>query len=178
MCTFRAHAIIAERQDAMNQTLERPETAIEIGHKRVVGIDAAADATQPRFDTALLILRLAAGTIFAAHGAQKFFAYGITGVIESFTQMGVPMAAVVAPVVATIELVGGLALLFGALTRLAAGLLALVMLGAILIVHLPNGFFLPMGIEFTLALLAMMAALAVTGPGSVSVDHRILKRPV
>jgi putative oxidoreductase len=160
-----------------NQTLERPEPAAETGSTRVVGI-AAASAANPRVDTALLILRLAAGTIFVAHGAQKFFMYGITGVIESFTQMGVPMAAVVAPMVARIELVGGLALLFGALTRLAAGLLGLVMLSAMLIVHLPNGFFLPMGIEFTLALLAMMTALGVAGPGSVSVDHRMLKRTV
>lgn len=159
-----------------NETVEAQDTSVGVGTRRLVGINDAETRVEPQFDTALLILRLAAGSIFVAHGAQKFFDYTIPGVIESFTQMGVPMAAVVAPMVATIELVGGIALIFGALTRLMAGLLAMVMVGALLIVHLPNGFFMPMGIEFALALLSIMVALAIVGAGSLSLDRRVLGR--
>lgn len=159
-----------------NETTDTYENAVATGTRRVVGVDTSRTATDPRIDSALLILRLGAGIIFAAHGAQKFFSVGIPGVIDGFTQMGIPMAAVAAPMVATLELVGGIALIIGALTRLVAGLLAIDMLVAMLIVHLPNGFFLPMGIEFTLVLLSVLVALGITGAGLLSLDRKVLRR--
>jgi putative oxidoreductase len=124
----------------------------------------------------LTILRVVSGIIFLMHGAQKFFEYGIPGTIGAFGQMGVPLANVAAPLVATVELVGGLALILGILTRPAALLLAIDMLAALFLVHLPAGFFLPNGYEFVLALAAAAIALALTGPGAFALDNVLAKR--
>jgi putative oxidoreductase len=87
--------------------------------------------------------------------------------------MGIPMASVAAPLVILAELFGGLALITGLLTRVAAASLALVMLGAIGFAHLSAGFFNPNGIEFPLMLLAAAATLVATGAGSFSLDARL-----
>lgn len=126
--------------------------------------------TERRFDLGLAVLRTGAGLVFMAHGGQKLFVFGIDGVTAGFTQMGIPLAAVSAPLVALVELLGGLALVVGLLTRLAAVGLAITMLGAILFVHLAAGFFLPNGSEFALTLLAAAVALALTGAGDFSLD--------
>lgn len=126
--------------------------------------------TERRFDLGLAVLRIGAGLVFMAHGGQKLFVFGIDGVTAGFTQMGIPLAAVSAPLVALVELLGGLALVVGLLTRLAAVGLAITMLGAILFVHLAAGFFLPNGSEFALTLLAAAVALALTGAGDFSLD--------
>src|SRR5688572_28334092 len=59
--------------------------------------------------TALTILRVIAGFLFAAHGWQKFNEFTIAGTQAAFSKMGVPAAEAVAPVIATLELVGGIA---------------------------------------------------------------------
>ena len=123
-------------------------------------------------DLALLVLRVALGAIFIAHGGEKLFWSGIAGTTESFVQMGVIMPAITAPAVAAVELFGGLALVAGLLTRLAASGIAVVMLGAMLIVHLPAGFFVPDGIEFVLMNFAAALALALMGGGHYSVDGK------
>lgn len=128
------------------------------------------DPRSPALDTALLLLRVAPGAVLFAHGAQKLFVYGLEGVTGSFAQMGMPLPGVLAPVVAFVELLGGAALVLGLLTRWAAVALAIDMLVAMVVVHLPNGFFLPSGIEFTLVLAAATLALAITGAGSYSLD--------
>ncbi|HSU14154.1 DoxX family protein [Longimicrobium sp.] len=130
-------------------------------------------------DLGLLILRVVIGGIMIAHGAQKLFVYGLPGVTQGFAGMGVPLPGVTAPLVALVELLGGLALVFGLLTRLAGLGLAIDMLGAILLVHLKNGFFIAppkVGYEYALALLAASAALAFTGAGAYSLDAVIAGR--
>jgi putative oxidoreductase len=135
------------------------------------------NATTPRqADAGLTLLRAATGVIFAAHGAQKLFVYGFDGVAGGFAQMGVPLASVVGPMVGFVELFGGLALIAGLLTRLAGVGLTAVMLGAVFLVHLPAGFFLPNGYEFVLMLAASATTLAITGAGQVSVDSLIARR--
>lgn len=129
-----------------------------------------------RLDVALAVLRTVIGVIFVAHGAQKLFVLGPEAVGAAFGQAGIPFAGLVAPLIGTAELLGGLALIAGLTTRLAAAGLAVVMLGAILFVHLPSGFFLPSGIEFALALLGATAALALAGPGELSLDAVLARR--
>jgi putative oxidoreductase len=78
-------------------------------------------------------------------------------------------------VVGLVEFLGGLALLLGLLARYAAALLSIVMLVAMLRVHLPKGFFLPDGIEYTLALLGANISLLLSGAGEFALD-RYLER--
>ena len=132
--------------------------------------------TPAQADLGLFILRLAAGGTFAAHGGQKLFALGIAGVTGAFTQMGAPMPGVTAPIIAVLEFAGGLALVAGLLTRLAALGLMIDMAGAIAIVHYKNGYFLPTGVEFVLLLLACALTLLVAGPGAYSLDALLGRR--
>lgn len=125
----------------------------------------------------LLVLRLALGAVLIAHGAQKIFVYGFAGTSASFTQMGVPLADLAAPIVAIVELVGGVALALGILTRPAAVLVAIDMLVAILLVHLPFGIFIEDGgLELVLLLAGGALALAATGAGRFSLDALLASR--
>lgn len=132
--------------------------------------------TPARVDLALLILRVVTGIVFLMHGWQKVFQYGFAGVSQGFGQMGVPMPGIMGPFIALLELIGGIALIAGVLTPVFAALLACNMVGAILLVHLRAGFFLPEGYEFALTLLAAMLALALAGAGAYSVDGALGRR--
>lgn len=129
-----------------------------------------------RIDAGLAILRAVVGAIFVAHGAQKLFVFGFDGVTGAFGQIGVPLPGVFGPAVALLEFFGGIALLLGLLTRLAGFGLFVTMLGAMFLVHLPNGFFAPNGIEFTLALAGVTIGFAVMGAGRFSLDHALAHR--
>lgn len=129
-----------------------------------------------QIDLALLIVRVAIGLVFVAHGAQKLFIIGLAGITSGFAQYGVPSPAIAAPLVTFVELFGGAALIIGLLTRLAALGIAADMLGAILIVHGKNGFFLPTGFEFAFMLCVVAIALVLAGAGPYSVDAVIASR--
>lgn len=139
----------------------------------MTAIPAAPSVTagpRRRTDVALLILRVVVGIVFVAHGAQKLFVWGHAGTAGAFAQMGLPMPAVAAFYATWVELLGGIALIPGIVTRIAAVLLAIDMLGAIVFVHMKNGFFLPNGAEHALTLLAAAVALAIGGPGAWALD--------
>ena len=133
----------------------------------------------------LLLLRIPLGIIFLAHGSQKLFGlfggHGVAGTIGDFQQMGIPPILTILVIIA--EFGGGLGILCGFLTRLSAIAIAINMLGAVVMVHLANGFFLNWycvagkghGLEYNLALLGIATYLAVQGAGSFSVD-RFLKK--
>lgn len=128
-------------------------------------------ARDSRAGQAMAILRIVVGIVFIAHGWQKFFVIGIAGTTGFFTQVGAPFPAIAAPAIATLELAGGAALVLGLFTRPIAFLLVCDMLGAIVLFHIKNGFFVPGGIEFVMTLAAAAAALAVAGGGVWSVDR-------
>jgi putative oxidoreductase len=120
------------------------------------------------------VLRLVIGAIFVAHGAQKLFGIwgggGIEGTTAFFTQLGLGPAMPLAILVGTVEFVGGLMLVGGALTSVACLALTIEMLVATFKVHLAGGFFLPAGYEFNLALIGALVSLMLTGPGALSID--------
>lgn len=128
-------------------------------------------------DLAPLVLRVVAGIVLLAHGAQKVFEFTPAGVATSFEQMGIPLAAVAGPVVAYLELVGGALLILGLGTRVVAGLLTLDMLGAFFLVHLSAGLFVDAGgYELVAMIGAATLALALAGPGRYSVDELFAAR--
>jgi len=124
----------------------------------------------------LVLLRIVVGAVFAAHGAQKIFENTIPGTVEGFRGMGIPLAEIAAPVVAWVELVGGFLLILGIFTRLAAMLLAIDMVVALVVVHLPAGFWVgDGGYEFVAVLGAAALALAFAGAGRFSVDGAVFR---
>ena len=133
-------------------------------------------ASPERVSAALAVLRVIVGITFIAHGAQKLFVFGIDGVTAGFAQIGVPLPGIVGPLVALVELFGGAALVAGLLTRLASAGLGVIMIGAIFLVHLPAGYFLPDGVEFAVVLLAASLTLLVAGPGLYSADALLARR--
>jgi len=130
----------------------------------------------PRGDQALAILRVVVGIVFMAHGYQKFFMMGVRGVAGFFTSLGVPFPAIAAPFMSTLELAGGAALVVGIFARPIAFLLMCDVLGALFLVHLGNGFFVPRGIELVMTLAAASLAIAVGGAGTLSADRALAAR--
>ncbi|RAX45097.1 hypothetical protein DQ354_11795 [Arthrobacter sp. AQ5-06] len=127
--------------------------------------------------TAITVLRVILGFLFAAHGWQKFNEWTIAGTQAAFAQMGVPAANVSAPLIAGLELAGGIALILGALSRVVAALLAVNMIGALFLVHASAGVFADKGgYELVLLLGTAALALALTGAGRVSVDRVLFGR--
>ena len=127
-------------------------------------------------DYGALALRIPVGTILAAHGAQKLFGafggYGLEGTGQWMASIGLEPGFLMALLAGSAEFFGGLALIAGLLTRPAAAVSAFTMLVAMVVVHLPNGFFLTTnGIEFALALLATTVALTFQGGGALSADR-------
>lgn len=126
-----------------------------------------------------LPLRLGAGAIFAAHGAQKLFGwfggYGLEGTAGWMASIGLEPGLVMAILAGSAEFFGGLLLIVGLLVRPAAFVLAITMVVAIVAVHLQNGLFMANnGYEFGLALLVVSVALVLRGAGSLSADHLLL----
>jgi putative oxidoreductase len=120
------------------------------------------------------VLRLAVGAVFVGHGAQKLFGvWGGGGLAETaafFAQFGLAPAYPLAVAVAVVEFVGGLMLIAGVLTMIAAGALTVTMAVAIWKVHFAHGFFLPNGYEFNVTLIGALVSLMLTGPGAFSIE--------
>jgi putative oxidoreductase len=121
---------------------------------------------------ALLLLRCGLALVFLFHGYPKLF--GKTAVfISAFGGLGLPGYSVY--VVGAIEVFGGVMLLLGLLTPVAALLLLLDMGGALWRYNFNEGIYAVREYELPLVLGLAALALATTGPGSLSVDHVIFR---
>lgn len=126
---------------------------------------------------ALLVLRVAVGAVFIAHGAQKVFIYGFAGTSGAFAEMGVPLSTIAGPLVGLVELIGGVLLVLGLATRVVAAALAADMLVATILVHVPFGIFVAEGgYELTLTLAAGAVAFVLAGAGRFSLDALLARR--
>lgn len=136
-------------------------------------------------DVGMLIVRLALGIVFFPHGAQKLLGWfgggGFAGTMQGMTGMGLPAAVVFLVIIA--EFFGALSLITGFLGRVGAFGVFCVMLGAIFMVHLPNGFFMNWmgtqkgeGVEYHLLAIGMAVAIMVKGSGAFSIDRSMSDR--
>jgi len=134
-------------------------------------------------DPTIAILRLVLGVIFFAHGAQKalgwFGGYGFSGTMGFFTQaMHIPAPLAFLAICA--EFLGGIGLIVGLLSRVAAFGIACNMLVAVVMVHRHFGLFANWfgnqkgeGMEYHLLALAIALAIMVKGSGAFSIDRAI-----
>ncbi|MDU0294458.1 DoxX family protein [Saccharothrix longispora] len=126
-------------------------------------------------DVAALIGRIGVGVVFIAHGWQKVAEWGLDGTATAFAGMGVPLPTLSAWFAAIVELGGGALLLLGVATPVVGVLLAVDMLGALVIVHLPNGLLGQGGYELVLVLGVAALALGFNG-GSLALDRVVKDR--
>src|SRR5579863_1022055 len=158
---------------------------VEISSKVVHGLEGSLAKVLFQTDNtwSSLLLRVMLGLLMFPHGAQKllgwFCGVGFGGTMGVFTQkMNLP--APLAFLIILGESVGSLILIVGFLTRFAALSLATIMVGAIALVHWPNGFFMNWfgqqageGFEYHLMVIAIAASLVLSGGGRWSVDRKI-----
>jgi putative oxidoreductase len=123
-----------------------------------------------------LVLRLVVGLVMAGHGGQKLFGwfggYGFDATANAFAGMGLKPGVAMAALAGGGEFIGGVLLILGLFTRLAALNVAVIMAVAIFTVH-AKAFFLPAGMEYALTLLAAALVLVETGGGALSADSKI-----
>ena len=131
------------------------------------------------------IPRVILGCVMLPHGAQKLFGwfggFGFTNTMTYFTQTtGLPW--IIAFLIVMGESLGSLGLILGFFTRLSALGLICIMVGAIITVHIPNGFFMNWfskqageGFEYHLLVIGMSIPLLISGGGKYSLDGLINK---
>ena len=125
---------------------------------------------------ALSIVRLVLGIIFFMHGAQKVLGwFGGQGLSATVQMMSANLPVILAYMVAFGELLGGIALIVGFLSRLAAAGIFIIMAGAVTTVHWKNGFFAPQGFEYPFALAAMALSIVIGGGGCLALDRLFCK---
>ena len=127
---------------------------------------------------AALPLRGVLGVVFIAHGLQKvaglFGGPGIEGFSAMLSNLGFAPPVFWAYLVGYIEFLGGICLLIGAFTRIAAGLLFINMLVAMLKVHLSHGLFISSGgYEYTLVIMSVCLSLIIQGGGKLSLLKKL-----
>jgi putative oxidoreductase len=135
------------------------------------------DQDRTAVSAALLATRLAAGLVMLPHGMQHLFGSfggpGLSGTVQFIGPVGY--------VVAVGEFFGALALLAGVLTRFSAAALIVIMIGAVAMVHFPNGFFMNWtgaqkgeGFEYHLLMIGNLLPTLIAGPGLFAVSKFLL----
>lgn len=134
-------------------------------------------------DIGLFIARISLGIVILPHGLQKllglFGGPGFSGAVEFFVGSGLPSTVAILIIIG--ESFGAVGLILGLLSRLAAFGITLIMLGAIFMVHIQNGFFMNWfgnqtgeGFEYHLLALGLSLAVLINGGGKWSVDRMIV----
>jgi putative oxidoreductase len=133
-------------------------------------------------DRVLLLLRLALGVVMFPHGAQKALGWyggaGLDATIAQFGQMGIP--SFLSMLVIAAEFLGSILLVVGFMGRVAAFGIACVMVGAVIMVALPNGFFMNWsgqqageGFEYHILAFVLAAVIMWRGSGAASIDRAL-----
>ena len=118
-----------------------------------------------------LPIRILAGIAFIVHGLPKLS--NIAGTEQFFANM-VGLPASMALPIGLLEVIGGIALLVGVLTRIASIMFIIEMIGSTITAKLSRGFI--GGYEVDLLLMAISISLLLTGPGRISIEWNVLKR--
>ena len=121
-----------------------------------------------------LPIRIMAGIAFILHGLPKF--ENLQGTQGFFASVGIP--ADLALGIGLLEVIGGILLFVGLVTRITSILFIIEMIGAILIVKAGNGFMGEGGYEVDLLLMSISISLLISGPGRVSIERDLLKREI
>ena len=116
-------------------------------------------------------LRLVAGVLFIVHSQAKFG----KGFGSFLSGMGLPTE--MALLVGLLELIGGILLVLGIVSRIASSVMAIDMMGAIVYVKKIHAFSGSQGVELELLALAILISIAILGPGRISVSHPIKRIP-
>ncbi len=125
---------------------------------------------------AALILRITLGVLFLAHAGLKVFVFTPAGAAQFFGSLGLPPALAYLTIV--VETVGGIALILGLFTRWVSLALIPILLGAIVFVHGPAGFFFNNpngGWEYLAFWIAALVAQALLGDGALAVRTGSMK---
>lgn len=166
----------------------RGDTDDIVGHARANFVDPGHSLFQQVISTegrvTSAIARLSLGLVMLPHALQKTLGWfggpGLDGAYQEFTRMGIPGPLAFLAIFA--ELLGALGLVFGLLTRAAALAIISVMLGAIVLVHLPNGFFMNWsgrqageGFEYHLLAIALGVVCLLDGGGRAAIDRALIR---
>ena len=133
-------------------------------------------------DFATFIARIFLGIVMLPHGLQKllgmFGGAGFSGTVDFFVGSGIPY--VVAVLIILGESLGALGLILGFLSSICAAGIAIIMLGAMFMVHLPHGFFMNWygnnageGYEYHILAIGLALVVLIKGGGKWSVDGSI-----
>jgi putative oxidoreductase len=126
---------------------------------------------------ALPLLRVAMGLILFPHGCQKLFGWfgglGFEKFTQIFDKIGWHPAAFWVAVVALTELVGGLMLAFGFLTRFAAAAILIFMINAVWATSAKGFFWTAGGYEYSLLIGFVALVFLIRGGGRFSIDHAL-----
>lgn len=132
-----------------------------------------------------MIARVFLGVVILPHGLQKllgmFGGYGFSATVEYFSSTGIP--SLIGVLIVLGESFGVLFLILGLISRISAAGIAIIMLGAIVMVHGQHGFFLNWfgaqageGFEYHLLALGLSIVVIIAGSGKWSLDKELLNR--
>jgi putative oxidoreductase len=133
-----------------------------------------------RLDPYMLpLLRIALGAILIPHGCQKLFGWfggaGFARMSQIFESIGYRPGSLWVAIVAVVELIGGLMLVFGCFTRLAALGVVIFMINGVWFTSAKGFFWTNQGSEFSILLLIVGLVFMIKGGGAYSVDQKLPK---